>query len=262
MRLSRRRTLAVLALAAALAGLSALLPRTGSAKPVHAETTELKFVVKVTASEHVDWHSYSQTPNLELCSGDDSSGTFTTAVLPGTKAETLLVSGNGHGRVTVDDERPGIGRLSIEREAQGWLLTTSGGCVKQALSEVGCGAHAFAGPVDVVPLADAGHSGWQTLTGDYHYAVYPAWSDDPSDALGCDSGTYALSEGDYAAVLDLLKLYRCGVAKPHGCRVTVGRSKDIPFHVSEAASETTEVYDATVHIEWSATFTAAGKTIH
>lgn len=60
--------------------------------------------------------------------------------------------------------------------------------------------------------------------------------------------------------LDLKKLYRCGIQKPRGCRLTIRGSHTHSHSISQPTPDGTHADVGNGRIEWSVTFVAVGRT--
>ncbi len=97
-----------------------------------------------------------------------------------------------------------------------------------------------------------------------HNRVYFNWQAeplrDPGTIFNCDDGIFydsadGTSMGQHFGKMYVKKLYRCGMRKPHGCKVKIGRNSEYLVGKTEGR----ETYDSKVHVEWSVTFRAVGR---
>jgi hypothetical protein len=245
-------TTAVLAVAV-LSGL-----RAAWASPERAPTA-VRFVLDYRGSVNGTWQNTSTVELGLKCIGHDLSGSFTSAVRPGSKRYTLLIYKDIDGRHLLLDwgsQRP-KGVVSSNRTAKGWFMKYSGGeCHQVTKDESDCAPHTFAG--DVALLPDGGNFDFN------HNRVYFDWQAEPRREPGtifnCDDGIFydqadGTNMGQHFAKMFVKNLYRCGMRKPRRCTAKIGRKSDYPFHKVEGR----ETFDSKVHVEWSVTFRAVGK---
>ena len=92
------------------------------------------------------------------------------------------------------------------------------------------------------------------------YHVYLDWQLEPELAIGCSDDIVFPQDFGYGwqdAVLRAKPLYRCGMRKPRRCKLTIGRERTYVFNVTQSNGATSS---STVHLKWSVTFTAAGRS--
>ena len=90
------------------------------------------------------------------------------------------------------------------------------------------------------------------------YHVFLDWQLEPETAIGCGDNIVYPADFSYGwrdAVLRAKPLYRCGMRKPRRCKLTIGRERTYAYDVTQDGT----TYSSTVHVKWSATFTAAGR---
>lgn len=219
----------------------------------------VRFEIQYRGSWEGTWRNVLFKPDAtsgRSCQGHEFSGSFKSSVRPGAKPYTVTVE--KEGRTLYLDWRPGNGAtrgiVTSTRTNEGWMLTYTGGnCIRSVPPPFeGCGTHTFAGPV-----ALAGFSPF--LRGVHR--VYLAWLVEPD--LPCrtgEDGVRGVSFPTEAArqVLDLEKLYRCGVRKPRGCRLTLGGRKS--FSAESTSEGGAGVHSGSSSVEWSVTFVSIGKS--
>ena len=227
--------------------------------------TGVKFNVRYEGSFDATWRT--STPvvvpdpnNRYRCRGGDQSGTLTSSVRSNTKPFVFILGKTPGGRSIHHDFRPRQGgeraMVSSNRTAQGFSMQFSGGqCLRYDIPQPGCSAHTF--PGEVAPISST--TGSLPSGINPVYQVFLAWQLEPELPMGCDDGIRYPDDFNYgwqAVALRIKPLYRCGMRKPRRCKLTIGRERTYAHNVTQG--DTT--YSSTVHLRWSLTFTAAGKT--
>ena len=259
-----RSTLSVFGLAAILAVVGGVVVASSAASPT-AQTLATgapKFIVRYEASLEATWRN--STPvvlpdphHTFRCGGGEESGALTSSLRPGPKKFVIRVGKELGGRwLSIDfSGHNGMDRgvVTSNRTAQGFLMRYSGReCKRFEIEQPGCGAHTLL--TSVVPLASANGvgSGVNPI-----YRIAPEWPLEP-ETIGCSDGIRfpdGFRYGWESAQLRLRQLYRCGIRKPRGCRMTIGRDRTFVFNQTDRGT----TYASTVHIKWSIMFQAAGR---
>lgn len=246
---SRIRILSIFSATAILAiVVVAALGMPAAAKPQRA-AGGMKFVLDYHASLKATWHNTTAV-NQARCSGDDSSGSLTSSVRPGSKRYTLGLSKPFGNLQMTWQQVLQQGKVDSSRTAQGWMMAVKDHkCQQVPLPEPSCSAHSFLGPVTLTQVM-----GSRKLDP----RVYLEWQLEPfGSEVGCDKGEvfdfHRESIGQAYAKLFYEKLYRCG--RKLSCKLKIGGSRDFPHHV--VAGDAT--YDSSVHTDWSVTFRRVKK---
>jgi hypothetical protein len=207
-----------------------------------APSVGVKFVIQYRGSFEGKWHNTVTKPpsgNVYDCDDSDTSGTVTSSVRPGSTPFTVVVFREFGRDLHLDfgtQNTAPKGVVSTTTTGEGWVMHYSGGeCqrIPDALLE-GCGARTFAGAVGF-----AGLSGLDRIV----ESVY----------LDCTP-----TEGAKAK-LDLRKLFRCGIRKPRGCRLTIGGSRSYTVDKSGSSPGGNERFTGSSRVFWSITFVAVGR---
>ena len=261
---SNRPTLLVFGLAAILAVIGGIVVSSSAASPT-AETMATgapKVIIRYQASLEATWRTSSPVvlpdpSHTFRCGGGEESGTLTSSLRPGPKKFVVRVGGEFTSRyISIDfSGHNGMdkGYVTSNRTAQGFLMRYSGHeCKRFEIEQPGCGAHTVL--TSVVPLSSANgvNSGRNPV-----YQIAPGWPLEP-ETIGCSDGIFfppTFSRGWEAAPLHLRQLYRCGIRKPRGCRMTIGRDRTYVFNKEDRGT----TYTSTMHIKWSILFQAAGR---
>lgn len=215
-----------------------------AAKPQRA-AGGVKFVLDYHANLSATWHDTTAV-NLSRCSGDDTAGTLTSSVRPGSRRYTLVLSKPfGNLQLTWQDALQ-QGKVNSKRTSQQWMMAVKDHkCQQVPVAQPGCGEHSFSGPVVLTSVM-----GSRKLDP----SVYLEWQLEPSGSeIGCFHGeTFDPKRegiGQAYAKLFYEKLYRCGRRKPR-CTLKIGGSRDFPFHSTQGDA----TYDSSTHSDWSVTF--------
>ena len=225
-----------------------------------------KFIVRYQGSLDATWHNYSPVqlpdPNHTFrCGGGDGSGSLTSSVRPGSKKFVIRVGKEPGGSwLSIDfsrnTDKNGMDPNAVvtsNRTAQEWYMRYSGHeCKRFDFEEPGCGAHTVVGGVAPISSVNGLNSGVSPV-----YRLHIGWPLEP-ETIGCGDGiTYPpdFGYGWEAAQLRLKQLYRCGLRKPRGCRMTIGRERTFVNDQMDGDMH----YTSTVHIKWSMTFVAVGR---
>ena len=146
--------------------------------------------------------------------------------------------------------------VTSNRTAQGFLMRYSGHqCVREEIPEPGCGAHTFLG--DVIPISSS--SGRMDSGINPVYGVYLDWQLEPETPIGCGNDIVFPADFGYGwqdAVLRARQLYRCGMRKPRSCRLTLHRERTYVQNNEQGGT----TYSSMLHLNWTVTFTAAGRS--
>ncbi len=214
----------------------------------------VKFVLDYRGNLNASWHNTTAV-NQRSCSGDDTSGSLTSSIRPGSKRYTLVIS-KEFGHLYLQWPNAVIkGAVSSNRTAQGWMMVSGGGkpCHQEPrpFGPPGCAAYTFAGPV---ALEWAGGSQGASRNRITLFWQKEPWIE-PGTPTGCFTGEVYDFHSDAPAgagyaKLNTKALYRCGVRKPRTCKFKIGSSTDFPYHVTQGDA----TYDSSVHIDWSVTF--------
>lgn len=216
-----------------------------SSSPQRAAATGVKFVLDFRGNLSGTWRQTSPFVGGFACKGQDLSGSLTSSVRPGNKPYIFIAYKEGRRvRVYSPAQSPPTGLVTSNRTAQGWITRYSGGqCRQVPIDTSGCGAHTFPGAVSL------------TLPARGRNRVVLSWEVEP-ETIGClDGFTYDYRVQHFAKLYEK-QLYRCGMRRPRGCRLTIGGSADYP-------SQTTQddiTYTSNVHVAWSVTLRAVGRS--
>ena len=226
----------------------------------------VKFKVRYQGSLDATWHDSTPVllPDAQhpfQCQGDDSSGTLTSSVQNNSKAFLFILGHEPGGSWLSHAFRPVNGSelatVTSNRTARGFLMRYSGHqCVREEIPQPGCAAHTFRGLV--LPISSS--SGRLDSGPNPVYHVYLEWQLEPELAIGCSDDIVLPQDFGYGwqdAVLRAKPLYRCGMRKPRRCKLTIGRERTYVFNDTQSNGATSS---STVHLKWSVTFTAAGRS--
>jgi hypothetical protein len=195
------------------------------------------------------------------CSGGDSSWTLTSSVHSNSKPFVFILGHEPGSSGLSHDFRPvdGMEKATVtsNRTAQEWYMRYSGHqCFREDIPEPGCAAHTF--PGDVIPISSSSGRMDSSINPVYH--VFLEWQLEPeSNPIGCGNNIVLPADFGYGWQDDVLRarqLYRCGMRKPRRCKLTIGRDRTYVHNVTDG--DTT--YSSTVHLRWSVTFIAAGRS--
>jgi hypothetical protein len=257
------RALSAVAATAILAVAGAAFAGGSAASPSASQASGFKFRVVYKGSFEASWRSSRpvQVPDQNhtfRCEGDDSSGTLTSSVRPGSRPFFISFGHELGGPYLHVWFRPPNGGdkgiVTSNRTAQGWLMRYSGHqCIREEIAQPGCGGHTVT--TDVMPFS--------SITGGLGSGVNPlyrvqlAWPLEP-ETIGCSDGIFLPTDYDYgwrAVAIRGKTLYRCGIKKGRRCKVTIGRDRTYVFDKWDRGSH----YETTVHVKWSLTFIGAGR---
>lgn len=227
---------------------------TAAPSPASESTTGIRFTVHYQGSFDGSWRSTLTKPIDPVryrCDGNDSWGTFKSSVRPA-KPATITVGSEGGKSFYFVGNGAWRGVVSSARTGEGWLLGLSQGtCVRRPMAANGCSTRTFS--YNGVGLGGYRQS-WNPVQ-----RVYLDWMLEPEgshvDCPGGEMGAVHPPEGALAS-LDMRKLYRCGVRKPRGCKLTIRGQRS--YSVNESAGEG-QSSTGSGRIEWSATFVSTGR---
>lgn len=264
-RLGRSGAVRTLALAVATAGL-ALAAAVCSEAPASAQPAQeggVKFLMQYQGAfggTYSEVQPVGTSSNKFVCSGHEEHRSMTSSVRPAEPYYLTVYKAFGSIETKFSPNAHGStkGRVSLDRAATSWLMRYSGGqCTRYDETWPGCGSRTFLG--QAVPLDGIGGAGKSR--------VHLQWQLEP-DTEGCIVAIFLYGGltkvpdpwERVAALLDSKKLYRCGMARPRGCRITIGGKKTYTDH-REEKSETapTTTIDTVLHIEWKLTLVAVGR---
>jgi hypothetical protein len=264
-RLGRSTTLRVLAVVVATSGL-ALAAAIFSGAPASASPAQeggVKFLMQYQGTFGGTYsvvQPVGTSSNKFVCSGQEEKRSMTSSVRPARPYYLTVYKAFGSIETKFSPNAHGStkGRVSLDRAAASWLMRYSGGqCTRYDETWPGCGSRTFLG--QAVPLDGISESGKSR--------VHLQWQVEP-DTEGCIVAIFLTGGltkvGDpwegVAAFLDSKKLYRCGMARPRACRITIGGKKTYTDHQEQKTeSAPTTTIDTVLHIEWKLTLVAVGR---
>jgi hypothetical protein len=247
--------------AVVLAAVAATTAGGSSAAPRAAQMGGVWFNARYQGSFDATWRQSApvQLPDPQHpfnCGGGEESGELTSSVQPAGRFKFWVGYDLGDRHLSSGFKPPNgnpKGVVASNRTAHGFLMRYSGGqCVREEIPEPGCGANTVTVPV--MPLNAVGGS--LDRSGNPIWDFQLSWPLEPV-TIGCGDGIFFPPDYDYgwsAAPLRAKQLYRCGMKKPRHCKLTIGRDRTYVFDQTDGAR-----YETTLHINWSVTFTAAGK---
>jgi hypothetical protein len=232
------------------------------AAPKAAQMGGVWFNARYQASFDATWRTSSplQLPDLQhpfRCGGGDASGELTSSLQPKGKFKFWVGYDLGDRHLSKAYKPPNgnpMGIVTSNRTAQEFFMHYSGGqCVREDIAQPGCGAHTFTVPV--MPLTAVG--GRLDSTRNPIWDVELQWQLEPEN-IGCSDGISFPLDYDYgwnAAPMRARQLYRCGMKKPRGCKLTIGRDRTYVFDQTDGVT----TYTTNMHVTWSIVLSAAGK---
>jgi hypothetical protein len=236
-------------------------PPRASASP--AQEGGVKFVMQYQGTfegTYSDVQPVATSSNRFVCPGHEEKRSMSSVIRPG-KPYYLSVEkafGSIETEFSPNPNGSTVGRVSLDRRAQGFLMRYSGGkCTRYDTTPPGCGSRTFSGQAS--PLVKSGGTGSKVR-------AHLQWQLEP-DTEGCIVAIFLYSAAKatdpwdgVAAPFDPKKLYRCGMARPRGCRITIGGNRTYTSHeelpVKDGPGTT---IDIKLHIAWKLTFVAVGR---
>ncbi len=227
---------------------------TAPPSPAAKATAGIRFVVHFQGSFEGSWRSTLTQPIDPVrfrCPGNDSWGTFKSSVRP-VKPPVITVGSEGKNTFYFGGNFNWRGIVSSARTGEGWLLQLSkGACVRVPMPVNGCSVRTFNGGVGLDGYRDGGNLvQWVALD----------WQLEPEGShVDCPGGTMRpVDPAETArAALDLRKLYRCGMRKPRGCKLTIRGQRS--FSVSRSSGEG-QSSTGNSRLAWTVTFVSAGRS--